>query len=288
MTKFDHQQITVDDHELHVITSGDPRGAPYVFLHGWPESWCAWHDVMQIAGDDNVRCIAIDLPGIGASPTRTDGTKRAIAKLVHGLVGKLQLSGATIVGHDAGGMVAYAYLRRYTDVARVAIVNTVIPGVPPWDAVLANPMDWHWAFHATPHLPEILVQGKQLSYFEFFYDFLSGDPTKITAERRGIYAAAYGSESALAAGFEIYRAMAQDAKDNVKFASSPCDTPLLYLRGDHDHADVDAYVAGFRAAGVRDLETHVIANAGHFIAEEAPEALWRAIASDKRARQQAA
>jgi pimeloyl-ACP methyl ester carboxylesterase len=288
MTRLEHRQITIDGNELHVVTSGDPHGAPYVFLHGWPESWSAWHDVVQIAGD-TARCIAIDLPGIGASRMNTDGSKRTIAGLVHGLIERLELADATLVGHDVGGMVAYAYLRAYTDVARVAIVNIVIPGVAPWDHTIRNPKDWHWAFHATPHLPEILTQGKQLSYFAFFYDLLAADPAKITPERRAMYAAAYGSDAALQAGFDFYRAMEKDALDNAASAAlAPCDTPLLYIRGDHDQAPIEPYVNGFRDAGIRDLATTMIPNCGHFIAEEAPEALWRALTADHRARRRAA
>jgi pimeloyl-ACP methyl ester carboxylesterase len=282
MTKIEHQQIQIGRHDLHVVSAGDPRGAPHVYLHGWPESWCEWRDVMAAAGD--ARCIAIDLPGIGASRGAVEGGGKAeLAGVVRQLVERLGIDDATIVGHDVGGMIAYAYLRAYP-ARRVVIVNTVIPGVDPWDAVLANPTDWHWAFHATPHLPEILVRGRQLAYFGFFYDFLSADPARITPDHRAQYAAAYGEDDSLSAGFELYRAMADDAKANLAAAAGPaCETPLLYLRGDKDPAGsapgLDCYVEGFRKAGVRAIDSAVIPHAGHFIADEQPEALWQAIRS---------
>jgi hypothetical protein len=34
---------------------------------------------------------------------------------------------------------------------------------------------------------------------------------------------------------------------------------------------------------VRDVESAVIPNAGHFVAEQSPEALWRAVSGDQRA-----
>ncbi|HEV7556544.1 MAG TPA: alpha/beta fold hydrolase, partial [Kofleriaceae bacterium] len=154
MTSFQHEQRRIRDHEIHVVTSGNPGGTPYVLLHGWPESWSSWHDVMAAAGDD-ARCIAIDLPGIGESHGAVaSGAKRAIAEIVHELLGELGLGrDTTLVGHDAGGMVAYAYLRAFDDVARVVIVNTVIPGVAPWDEVIRRPDIFHFAFHQVPHLP---------------------------------------------------------------------------------------------------------------------------------------
>lgn len=265
--------------------SGDPAAAPYVFLHGWPQSWVAWHDVMAAAGE-GVRCIAVDVPGIGASRGRVaGGSKRALAEVIRGLVDALGLERPTLVGHDVGGMIVYAYMHAYADLTRAVIVNTVIPGVDPWDAVRSRPEIWHFAFHAVSGLPELLVHGHQRPYVDSFFDQLSADPSTITPARRAQYADAYGTEDALRAGFDFYRAMPDDAKENA--SAGTCDTPLLYVRGDHDRTDIAIYAAGFRAAGIRDLETAVIAGAGHFIADEQPAALWAAIERDHRVRQAA-
>src|SRR6202000_3282971 len=106
----------------------------------------------------------------------------------------------TLVGHDVGGMVAYAYLRQYADAARIVIMDTVIPGVDPWSEVLANPYLWHFALHSIPVLPETLVQGRQADYFGFFYDVLSADPSRITPQARAEDVAAYRSDAPPAAG----------------------------------------------------------------------------------------
>jgi pimeloyl-ACP methyl ester carboxylesterase len=274
---FRHARFPIGGQVLHVAESGDPDGRPFLFLHGWPESWRTWTGVMEAAGD-SARLIAIDLPGIGESTgPATGGSKLALAALVHDLVGHLDLTDLTLVGHDAGGMVAYAYLRRYS-VARVVIMNTVIPGVAPWDDVLHNPYIWHFGLHAVPSLPETLVRGRERAYFDYFYDVLSVDPSRITPEARAAHAAAYGTETALTAGFDLYRAFAQDAKDNAA-VTDPAPTPLLYLRGDGEGGDIDAYAQGFRDAGVRDLTTAIIKDAGHFAQEEQPARVWSRIAS---------
>ncbi|MDL4819735.1 alpha/beta fold hydrolase [Actinomadura opuntiae] len=272
---INHAAIPVGDHTLHVAESGDPAGRPFLFLHGWPESWRTWTGVMEAA--DGARLIAIDLPGIGGSTgPATGGSKLALASIVHGLVERLELADLTLVGHDAGGMVAYAYLRRY-DAARVVIMNTVIPGVAPWDDVLRNPYIWHFGLHAVPALPETLVRGREREYFDYFYDVLSVDPSRITPESRAAHVAAYTGAS-LTAGFDLYRAFAQDAKDNASF-TGPTLTPLLYLRGDSEGGDLDAYAQGFRDAGVRDLTTAIVQDAGHFAQEEQPAQVWARISS---------
>lgn len=279
MDEFRHSTVTVGGSALHVVEAGDPGGTPVLFLHGWPESWWSWRDVMRCAGP-GVRAVAVDLPGVGESTgDATDGSKRRLAAVMHGLVGALGLRDVTVVGQDAGGMIAYAYLREYEDVARVVIMDVVIPGVDPWDAVLRNPYIWHFGLHAVPALPERLVQGRQDDYFAYFYDVLSHDPTRITAEARAVYAAAYASDGALTAGFDWYRTFHRDVVDNQRYAAGPpVHTPLLYLRGEHERGDIDAYVRGFRAVGVTQVEHALVPGAGHFTQEEAPDEVWRLIA----------
>ncbi len=187
---FRHRQVTVVGSSLHVVETGDPEGAPFLFLHGWPESWHSWRQIMALASRQ-VRAIAIDLPGIGESTgDPTDGSKRQLATAVHGLVEAMGLRNLTLVGQDVGGMVTYAYLRMFSDLRRAVIMDVVIPGIDPWEQVLRNPYLWHFAFHSIPELPERLVQGHQGEYFDYFYDAISADPSKITGEARALYAQA--------------------------------------------------------------------------------------------------
>ena len=70
-------------------------------------------------------------------------------------------------------MVAYAALRAFPGLSRVVIMDVPIPGVDPWDEFVRAPFLWHFALHAVPELPELLVTGRQPAYFGYFYDLLS-------------------------------------------------------------------------------------------------------------------
>ncbi|WP_327091033.1 alpha/beta hydrolase [Nonomuraea sp. NBC_01738] len=270
-----HRQLPAGDVSLHVVEAGDPYGRPYLFLHGWPESWRTWEGVMA-AGAAHARVIALDLPGIGESTGDTGGSKRLLAQVIRDLVRHLDLDDLTLIGHDAGGMIAYSYLRQYDDLSRAIIMNTVIPGVDPWQEVLANPYVWHFGFHTVPALPEALVQGRQAAYFDYFYDVLSADPARITPRSRAAHAAAYTGDAALTAGFDLYRAFTQDALDNLAL-SLPVDTPTLYVRAEAESGDLAVYERGLREAGVRNLTTAMVPDAGHFAQEEQPARVWRLI-----------
>jgi len=226
------------------------------------------------------RVLAIDLPGIGGSTGAvTHGTKRELAAAVHEIVVALDLHSPTLVGHDIGGMVVFAYLRSHgADLSRAVIMDTVIPGVGPWDQVRAHPRIWHFAFHAVADLPERLVQSRQRPYFDYFYDTLSPDPATITDAARTAYADAYRSPEALTAGFDWYRSFDQDAADNADRTTT--DTPVRYLRGDREGGDIEAYATGLRAGGLTNVTTTVVADAGHFTPEDAPDQVWAAITDD--------
>jgi pimeloyl-ACP methyl ester carboxylesterase len=276
--EFRHRQVTVRGSSLHVVEAGDPQALPFVFLHGWPESWSSWQQVMALAAQQ-VRAVAIDLPGVGRSTGNpTDGSKRQLAETVRELVSELGLEEVTLVGQDVGGMIAYSGLRAGGNLARAVIMDVVVPGLAPWEEVLRNPYIWHFALHSVPALPERLVQGRQREYFDFFYDVLSADPAKITPEARASYVRAYSSDAALTAGFSWYRAFAQDAAANRQ-DSQEVATPVLYLRGEKEGGQIADYLDGFRAAGLTRLSHGLVPGAGHFTQEEAPAETWRQIAS---------
>jgi pimeloyl-ACP methyl ester carboxylesterase len=274
-----HRQLHVDGGALHLVEGGVVGKPALLFLHGWPECWRAFEQVMgELAADAHV--VAIDLPGIGASdasPVAND--KRTLATCVHGVIAQLGLRQVTLVGHDIGGMIVYAFLHAWPgELARAVIMNTVIPGVDPWQEVERNPHIWHFAFHAVPRLPEILVAGHQADYFAFFYEALSASRDGVGEETRRAYAEAYASSQALHVGFEWYRAFAKDVQDNREVHGQRVDTPLLYLRGEKESGiDLDRYVDGLRAAGMVGVRGGMIPASGHFAPDEQPQAVASAL-----------
>jgi pimeloyl-ACP methyl ester carboxylesterase len=185
----------------------------------------------------------------------------------------------TLVGQDVGGLIAYSYLRTYDDVARVLVMDVLIPGVDPWDDVLRNPYLWHFAMHAIPALPELLTQGRQGRRFQAVSATSSAKPAMITSEARSAYVDAYGSDSALTAGFNWYRAFGRDADDNRGLALRGVASPLLYVRGELESGDINDYVEGLRSAGISRLEHALVPGAGHLTQEKAPVETWGLIAA---------
>lgn len=269
-----HHRIHVDGLSIHVAEAGRDDKPALVFLHGWPESWQIFREVM-VELSDRAHVFALDLPGIGESETApTSSDKQTLAKHVRGAIEHLALKNVTLIGHDVGGQIAYAYLKTFPhELKAAAIMNVAIPGVDPWADVKRNPHIWHFGLHAVPNLPEAIVSGRESTYFDYFYDAISASPTAITSSKRAAYVSAYSRPEALHVGFEWYRAFAQDERDNVANKNIEVRTPVLYVRGDKEGGNIEQYAAGLRQSNLLNLQTRVIEACGHFSPDEQPRAV---------------
>ena len=258
--------------ELFGLSAGSPRQPGLILLHGWPLSSAIFAPVIDHLGEDFF-VLAFDLPGVGQSTTTLKSAlKWDIAAAVLDAAESLGARSILFAGLDVGGMIAFAAARDQGSRIRGAVVmNTVIPGLDPWEKLLADPRVWHFAFHLIPNLPETLVVGRERPYFDFFFDMLSGRKDALSDEVRDELTAAYRPPESLKTGFDWYRAMPKDAEHNATHRT--IDTPLLYVRGDGDRRPMEPYLAGFRKVGVTNLQSKVIKGAGEFLAHEAPDAL---------------
>ena len=93
---------------LAVDDRGD--GPAVVLLHGFPELAFSWRHQIQPLVDAGFRVISFDQRGYGASshPEQLEAyALRSLAGDVVGVLDRLGIENATIVGHDWGSIVAY-------------------------------------------------------------------------------------------------------------------------------------------------------------------------------------
>jgi len=104
-------------------------GPPVVFSHGWPLSADAFEDQMFFLSAHGYRCIAHDRRGHGRSSQPWNGNDLdTYADDLDELVEKLDLKGATFVGHSTGGGEVVRYFGRHgTKRAAKAVLIGAIP-----------------------------------------------------------------------------------------------------------------------------------------------------------------
>src|ERR1700722_12523073 len=113
---------------LHYVRGG--TGPAVILLHGFPEDWYAYHRIMPLLAKQ-FTVVAVDLRGIGGSAATRGGYDAAnMAEDVHHLAEQLHLEHVYLVGHDIGGMVAYAFVRRYPETSRgVMLLDAPVPSL---------------------------------------------------------------------------------------------------------------------------------------------------------------
>jgi pimeloyl-ACP methyl ester carboxylesterase len=91
---------------VHFAEHGSASGTPVVFLHGWPDSWFSFSQVLPRL-PRTVRAIAPDQRGFGESDHPESGyTLPELAADAVALLDALDIECATIVGHSYGSFVA--------------------------------------------------------------------------------------------------------------------------------------------------------------------------------------
>lgn len=270
---FKVQDIAVDGATIHTRVGG--RGAVVLLLHGFGDTGDMWSPLAaRLASDHTV--VVPDLRGMGLSSHPESGydkksEARDIATVLHtlGLEGPLAL-----VTHDIGNMVGYAFAAQNRGrVTRWVVMDAPLPGLGHWDDVIKDQRTWHFDFYGPDE--ERLVAGRERIYLDRFYNELSADPKHIDEETRQHYAALYSRPNAIHDAFSQFAAFRQDAKDNQKFlAEGKLTMPVLAIGGEKSFGIGFANEIEFAATNVRALS---IANSGHWLMEEQPDATINAI-----------
>jgi haloalkane dehalogenase len=123
---FSAQFRTFDGLRLAHIDVGD--GPPVIFFHGEPTWSFLWRKVIPPVRDAGYRCIAPDLPGFGRSDKPVDldwySYDRHV-ELVSPLIEELDLRDATFVVHDWGGPIGLRLAVEHAErAARLVILDT--------------------------------------------------------------------------------------------------------------------------------------------------------------------
>ena len=133
---FKSHFITIETHALHYIDEG--VGTTLLFVHGTPEWSFGFRDVIKNL-QKKFRCVAIDLLGFGlsdkppsealrhrrTSPNEADYTCAGHARRLTKFIDQLGLKNINIVANDFGGSISLSYVLDHADnVNKIILFNT--------------------------------------------------------------------------------------------------------------------------------------------------------------------
>lgn len=265
---FQSRDMAANGTTLHVRVGG--AGPAVVLLHGYGETGDMWAPLAAALMKDHT-VVVPDLRGMGLSAHPDGGYDKATqGRDIAAILDQLKIDKFALVTHDIGNMVGFALATQNPGrVTRFALLDAPVPGVGPWEEILKNPLLWHFRFGG-PDM-ERLVAGRERIYLDRFWNEFSADPKKFDEASREHYAALYALPGAMHSGFAQFAAFDQDAIDNRAWLATGkrLTMPVLGIGGAKSFGPTMALVMRSAATDVRE---GVIADSGHWLMEEQPEA----------------
>ena len=277
-----HRFVGANGSRFHVVEAG--TGPLVLFLHGFPEFWWAWHDILPQVADAGFRAVAVDLRGYGASdkpPRGYDGY--TMAADVTGLIRALGERSAMIVGAGAGGMIGWTAAAFHPKlVSRLVVLGAAHP-LRMRAALLADPRGQLAAMtpimrFQVPRYEHVLTKDDAAVVGELLTRW--GGPAWTSTAEYAEYEArcreAMQIPQAAFCALEAYRwvfrsAMRLQGYRFVKLMQSPLITPTLQLHGSQDQATLPRTAQGSGRYVIAQYEWRLIEGAGHFLHQETPD-----------------
>jgi pimeloyl-ACP methyl ester carboxylesterase len=250
--------------EIFVRSGGS--GPVVVLIHGYAENSDSWGPLaVDLMKDHTV--VVPDLRGIGRSSKPAGGyDKKTQATDIRAVITSLGYDRTTVVAHDIGNMVAYAYAATYPDkVERLVVMDAPIPGIEPWSQILLSPGVWHFNFHGPD--AERLVAGRERIYFDRIWNDFTGNPGEPDEVTRNFFTVTYAQPGGMRAGFAQFTAFSQDAKDNQVFEQTKLLMPVMAIGGEKSFGSLQAEIMRHVAV---DVQEEVVPGSGHWLMEEKP------------------
>ncbi|MCX7384583.1 MAG: alpha/beta hydrolase [Alphaproteobacteria bacterium] len=259
-------------------------GPPLLLLHGNPQTHAMWHKVAPILAE-RYTVVCPDLRGYGGSfkpPASADHeaySKRAMAADMVAVMAALGHASFAVVAHDRGARVAHRMaIDHPAAVERLAVLD-IIPTIEHFErADMAFGLGYyHWFWFAQPHpFPENVISAAPEAWFRAHTSREAKDETFFNPDALADYLAAARKPDTIIGMCEDYRAAAtidlvHDRESRAAGQRIAC--PLLVLWGSKGKIGVwYTPLAIWRRYADGPLAGVEIAS-GHYLAEEAPEAV---------------
>lgn len=256
---------------LHVVEAGPRDGPLLVLLHGFPEFWWAWRHQIAPLAEAGFHVAAPDLRGYNLSDAprgigsyRLDLLVADVLALADGLgAGRFDL-----VGHDWGGVVAWATAARHPDrIGRLVVLDAPNPDLlgqalrHPTQALRSS----YAAFFQLPLLPEALLGAFGFAGLRALMRG-SARPDSFRPGDLDRYAAAWGQPGRLGAMLNYYRALRQRRRPGEPARIRPA---TLVLWGERDVA-LERHVARDAVGLCDDGRLLVLPGTTHWLHLEEP------------------
>jgi epoxide hydrolase 4 len=268
--------LTANGVRVHYVAAG--AGPLVLLLHGYPEFWYSYRYQLPALAQSH-RVVALDLRGYNLSDKPASGYD--IATLCEDLRGAIEALGerqADVVGHDWGGVLAWALAIRAPEyVRRLAILNAPHPAT--FQRTLYSPGQWlrsaYVGFFQLEGIAEEALSRDDYALIRRTFRSADRERAWLTDDDIQRYVDAIARPGALTAALSYYRQVVRRGPGAVGPARV-ITAPTLVLWG-----ELDPYLGVESLDGlerwVNSLRVQRFATAGHWLNQQEPARINEAL-----------
>jgi pimeloyl-ACP methyl ester carboxylesterase len=271
-----HHYAEVNGTTLHYVSAG-LGGSPILLVHGFPETWWAFHKLIPLLAVDH-RVFAVDLRGFGDSATAPgEYDSETAADDLHHLIAHLDVGPVHLTGQDiSGGTVFRLATTHPEDVLSLIAIETGLAGFGVESlADVAHGGAWHIGVLAAPGIPEMLLAGREREFFgQYAFPSMTATPGAVTDADINEFVRTYSRPDGWRGAAGLYRSMLREGAEIKALAESPGLTAPVLAVG----AGGGSFTAGTMSRATSSkIKTVSLYGVGHYAAMEAPEELAEAL-----------
>lgn len=279
-----HSRARVNGIRMHYVTAG--QGEPLLLLHGTPKTNFYWHRLIPLL-TEHFTVVAPDLRGFGYTdkPPASEGYDSLTnAQDLSELMAWLGHDTYHVHGEDRGAEFAYALAAtRRENVRTLSFCEMLLSGegLEEWSNFHGSNVSaqfrqqgvwvWHIPFFWIPHLPEMLIQGKERAFWEFWIKAETWNPNAISPEAIDEWIACLTAPGGLRGCLETYRAAFKNAEIVRSLRDEKLTLPIMTVGAPEFFGPLVEEQMKRLSTGVERAE--VFEACGHSLALEAPERL---------------
>ena len=260
--------------KLHTVIIG--TGDPIILLHGFPDFWYGWKNVI-LGLQDDFQLIVPDTRGINLSDKPEGAENYKIDLLVEDikeLASKLNITKFTLVGHDWGGAISWAFGTKYPELLKkLVIINAPHPKIFR-KKLEDNPKQRK----SSGYIFQLLKPGGEQSLLKNDMMGLKGavfgttrKKNAFTKEDKERYIEAWSQPNSILCGVNYYR-----ANRSVEQSTGNIDVPTLVIHGMKDIFIRPTVLEGL-SEFVKDLQIIKAEESSHWVMHDEPELIASSI-----------
>ena len=258
---------------IHVADAGPTDGAPVMLVHGIPQNWWEWHELIGPLAGDGYRVLCPDLRGAGWSSAPRDRYFKAdMADDLAAVLDRLGVGPVRFVGHDWGGPVGILMMLRHPEkVSGFFGVNTVAPWMR-MDLALVRHL-WRFWFQypmSAPILGPRVIGDPRGRYWRFVARWAGGGFVPADLD---LYVRRMGEAGHAVAGSRWLRTFQTREMWRWlrgEYAQTRVDVPVRWLHGMDDPVITPTLLRGYTDL-FSDFQLETVDGVGHWIVEQRPE-----------------